>query len=150
MPDLTTKQLLPQAWLTPLCPVGITDQGTVMGPCDFDNDRDRSAFFFQLFGTTIFIFMVVTVKGQKTGPSADGVLGPLAVCLCLYSQISLSALQGGACYNPAVALAQLTFSIGGTTDDQLRKTEIHYLWVYLLTPFIGATLAGIMYIFHAK
>jgi len=68
-------------------------------------DRDRSAFFFQLFCTFIFVFLIMAIKGTHTTPSQDGVLKPLAVSLTLLAMIQIAAKQSGACYNPAVALA---------------------------------------------
>lgn len=51
----------------------------------------------------------MVVKGKHSSPSKDSVLGPLVVAFALYSQIKVQEIQGGACYNPAVAFALLVF-----------------------------------------
>ena len=140
---------IPAQWITPLCPVGVSDLGIVEQPCDLDMNRDRSAFFFQVFGTFLFMFVILNIKDKVTSPTQDGVLGALAVSLSLFAMINLSALQGGAAYNPAVALAQLTFGIA-MTSSALHDSQIHYLWVFLLAPFVGSLMAAIAQTFHAR
>jgi len=36
---------IPTAWLVPLCPRGVADDGSLQIPCDIDLDRNRAAFF---------------------------------------------------------------------------------------------------------
>ena len=36
-----------------------------------------------------------------------------------------------------------------TTGD-IRSTQIHYLWVFLLAPFVGGAFAGFVQLFHSK
>ena len=42
--------------MVPLCPKGVSENGLIEAPCDTELDRDRSAIFFQIFGTFIFVF----------------------------------------------------------------------------------------------
>ena len=140
---------IPAQWITPLCPVGVSELGTIERPCDLDMNRDRSAFFFQAFGTFLFMFVILSIKDKVTSPTQDGVLGALTVALSLFAMINLSALQGGAAYNPAVALAQLTFGIAMTSSD-LHATQIHYLWVFLLAPFVVSVMAAIAQTLNAR
>ena len=53
---------VPVQWQVPLCPAGVAADGTIQS-CDLDQLRDRSAFFFQLFGTMVFVFLICSVKG---------------------------------------------------------------------------------------
>lgn len=50
------KYKIPEDWMTPLCPTGVNENGMIEKPCDVNLDRDRSAIFFQIFGTFIFVF----------------------------------------------------------------------------------------------
>ena len=78
---------VPATWVTPLCPEGVdvTPTGQVYAvPCDPNQDRDRSAFFFQIIGTFIFVFIILIIKDDNTGPTKDGFLKPLCVALTLY------------------------------------------------------------------
>ena len=92
MPNLEGRgpTKIPMQWIVPLCPAGVTDEGLVT-PCDYSEDRDRAAFFFQLFGTFIFVMVIMTVKGSNSGPTKDGTLGAATVALTLMSQIFVSA-----------------------------------------------------------
>ena len=63
---------IPAEWLSPLCPVGVDQDGQLVNdPCDDQNYRTRSAFFFQTFGTFIFVSTIVLVKDEVTTPSKD-------------------------------------------------------------------------------
>lgn len=80
------QKSIPMAWLVPLCPVGVSGvTGDVILPCDTDLDRDRGAAFFQLFGTFIFVFLIMIVKSKPSFISGDDFLGALSVALCLLS-----------------------------------------------------------------
>ena len=141
--------MIPTAWIVPLCPVGVSDTGTIETPCDSNLNRDRAAFFFQLFGTFIFVFTIMAIKGMHSGQSKDDAINAICVSFALMSQIYVSANQGGACYNPAVALAQLTFGIAQTTGPY-HVSQLHYSWIFIGVPFLGGTIAGICQIFHNK
>lgn len=80
---------VPVAWQVPLCPAGVAADGTIE-PCDLQQLRDRSAFFFQLFNTFVFVLLICCVKGRYTSNSKDGFLGALMVALCLLAQISMA------------------------------------------------------------
>ena len=73
---------VPLEWQVPLCPAGVAEDGTIES-CDLQQERDRSAFFFQFFGTFVFVFLICTVKGKASGPTKDGFLGAFMVALCL-------------------------------------------------------------------
>ena len=78
-------------------------------------------------------------------------MGALLVSLCLLSVIALSTNQGGAAYNPAVAVAQLTVSLRESADDAdgaLHDAQKHYMWIFILAPFLGGAIAGGAHILH--
>ena len=89
------------------------------------------------------------VKSKPSFISGDDFLGALVVATTLLSQIAVSDNQGGACYNPAVALAQLTFGIAQATGD-LKDSMIHYFWIFLVIPFFGGAFAGFMSHYHEQ
>ena len=63
----------------------------------------------------------------------------------------MSANQGGAAYNPAVAVAQLTVSLRESADDTdsaLHDAQKHYMWIFIVAPFIAGAIAGGAHIMH--
>ena len=135
---------IPDSWIPKLCPSSTTELG-----CDWSHDRDRAAFFFQFFCSFIFYFVIALIKGKFSSPSKDGILKPLAVGLALMAMVNLSGLQGGACYNPAVALGQIVFGVSQTTGQD-RKSIAHYAWVFLLAPLFSGVAAGIVQRLHDR
>ena len=99
-------EIIPSEWLTPLCPVGVNEAGALVNePCDADNIRGRSAFFFQFFSTFLIVSVYLLVKNENTTPKKDdGLLCAILIALAVLSQMAMSENQGGACFNPAVAL----------------------------------------------
>jgi len=139
---------VPAMWIPTLCPNGIGDRGNPYA-CDTDKSRERATFFLQMMSTFVFVFVVMMVKGKFSSPTNDGTLGAISVSAALFAQINVCGNLGGACFNPAVALAQLTWGIS-QTDGAVRDSQIHYAWIYLLAPFIGGAFAGITGIFHEQ
>ena len=89
-------------------------------------------------------------KGARTSPSKDFVLaGPFTVALALYAMINVQSLQGGACYNPAVGLAQLVFDIA-QTDGPLSDSEVHYMWIFLTVPLMGGVLSALAMMYYER
>ena len=54
---------------------------------------------------------------------------------------------GPAGSNPAIAAAYISFVVSQHDDN---KAYNHYLWVYMLSPFIGAACGGILYMIHKR
>jgi len=139
---------VPAMWIPTLCPNGISDKGFPYA-CATDSSRERATFFLQMLCTFVFVFNVMMVKGKFSGPTKDGTLGALSVALALFAQINVCGNLGGACFNPAVALAQLTWGIS-QTDGEVRDSQIRYAWIYLIAPFVGGAFAGATEIFHER
>ena len=51
---------------------------------------------------------ILLIKGKYSSPTNDNYLKALSVGLALAGQIFMAGNLGGACYNPAIALANLT------------------------------------------
>ena len=147
---------IPVSWLSPLCPVGVNEKGEVVNdPCEGDHYRDRSAFFFQVFGTFLFIVVVCLVKDATTAPTKDDMLISLIVAVTLISMVGLADNQGGASYNPAVALAEIVFNLAVSEDstvyeDSTKQAMKHYLWIFLFAPYLGAALAALFHLWHVQ
>ena len=142
------SSFIPASWISPLCPTGVGPGGSIEG-CYDKSYRDRSAFLFQLFASFIFINTILVVKNDATARTKDGMLGPATVALALLAGIASSEKQGGACFNPAVAIAQLTWSLPNTTGAD-HYAPAHYLYVFTIAPLLGGLLAGLFNIWHAK
>jgi aquaporin Z len=93
-----------------------------------------AAFLLEVIGTFMFLMVILGVTdGRRAG---QNVPAPLAIGLTL-ALIHL-ALVGftGSSVNPARSLGTALFGGG----DALK-----YIWLYLLAPFIGAAIAGLLY-----
>lgn len=83
------------------------------------------------------------VKGKKTAPTSDGMLGASAVSLTLAGMIQV-ATRLGPVFNPAVAIAFTVLNVWQTENENGIYT--HYFYAYSLGPALGGVLAGIFYI----
>ena len=94
--------------------------------------------------------MLIT-KGKNTcAPSKDTVNASIACGGILYA-IILVAKNGGAgpCFNPAIGVVLTVFQ--NFMLDMEDKTHLYqYVWVYTTGPVIGAVIAGLIQIVHAK
>ena len=68
---------IPAEYQPILCPNDLNKE------CDSSYDWTRSAIFFQLFGTFIFMFIICMVKNDTTAPSKDGTICAMLVALTL-------------------------------------------------------------------
>ena len=95
----------------------------------------------------MFVLTNLLVKSKKTCPTPDGFLGCFAIAIALLAMIILSATHTGACLNPAVGLAQISWHMinHGTTKGRFK-----YLWLYILAPSFGALWASLFHSFHAN
>lgn len=73
----------------------------------------------------------------------DGILKPLSVALTLMGLVALGSEEGGACYNPAVALGQFVFGISQTDGDS-KDSQIYYFWIFLIAPIFSGIAAGLV------
>ena len=58
------------------------------------------------------------------------------------------AVRGGACFNPAVGLSGIIYSV----SELDNKTNAHYAywWCYITGPFVGGALAGFLNTVHTQ
>ena len=94
--------------------------------------------------TMIFVGVILTLKGKKSGPTKDGVHVALTVALVLWGLITLDYYTG-ACFNPAVALGNTLLQTMALENTNRYLT--HYLYAYTLGPAGGGALAGLGNIF---
>lgn len=108
-------------------------------------DEDFQAFWSQAFCTWIFVTVILMLKGPKTGPSKDGINVAIAVGLTLWALITVNSHMG-ACYNPAVALANTYFQMQYLDDSNSWLS--HYFYAYTAGPALGGACAGLFYLLH--
>ena len=108
-----TMGTVPEADVAKICPQDPTNaEFPTVSVCD---GADGSGFKldFQVLSseiilTSIFVAVILMVKGQRTAPSGDGVAGALAVVVTLLGCIMTGGKLGG-CFNPAVGAALSTW-----------------------------------------
>ena len=85
--------------------------------------------------------------------------------LVLGAVTALASPYGNAGWNPALACGYISFAVSQynypniPTDESWESTYgfgpsatqvNHYLWVYMIAPFVGGAIAGILHLIHSK
>ena len=86
--------------------------------------------------------MCLLVKTGKTKPTKQGFLSCLAVASTLLAMIVIAGPKTGGAINPAVGFAQTVFEV---LQFGVRRNLDNYFWVYILGPFNGGLVAGILW-----
>ena len=91
--------------------------------------------------------LVLCTKTSRLAPSKSGFLALIGVVFTILG-LTQTAGYSGACFNPAVAIAQVTYqwTQAVNTDNELTR----YLWMYIMGPMTGGVLAGILHRFHLR
>lgn len=138
--------------------------------CEIDNDPTSDTFGMciasgtgyaimniacaEIFCVIYFVAVNLAVKTKSTAPSGDGLLCCLTVGLALMAMIFVSGHADGAAINPAVAFAQSTYQwllYKDTTEYNKNESSlISYVWVYFFADFVGAAIAGSLWLCHRK
>ena len=108
----------------------------------------RNAIMFQLYTTFIFVSLILLIKSDKVAPTKDGLLGAFGVSLTLFGMCNLATTQGGAVFNPAVAMGLLTWDC--INSDTFYESTKEYSWSFFATPLVAGLLAGLVHIAHRK
>jgi glycerol uptake facilitator-like aquaporin len=103
----------------------------------------------EVLQTFVFTLVYLVLKYDAVLSKTDRILK--GVCLCFIFLASLSMTRGsGGCLNPAIGLAQSTYMLGLLPAGTDVASKAKFMWVYILMPFLGATLAACLYFFHAS
>ena len=125
---------IPQKWVPVFAPQDPLGGGFAT------RGRGWSTFVIQVICTCIFVFIILINKTPGPGkPSEIPALNCLSIAFALYAMIHV-AVRGGACFNPAVGLSGIIYSV----SELDNKTNAHYAywWCYITGPFVGGALAG--------
>lgn len=93
----------------------------------------------------VFALCVLMVKTSRVSPTKQGILAAFYVGTTLLALIIIAGPKTGACFNPAVGLAMVSFEMANYGPLQQYKT---FFAVYTLGPWVGALLAGIIHRGH--
>ena len=127
-PNKLTRGMVPESEIVLLYPA--------------DQVSNFDAFQIEALCTFVFVMMCLLVKTGKTKPTKQGFLSSLAVASTLLAMIVIAAPKTGAALNPAVGFAQTAFEIA---QFGVRRNLENYFWVYILGPFNGGLVAGILW-----
>ena len=103
---------------------------TAMGQNFFGSFSWYGAFIVEVVLTFVFVTVIMGVTGKQGNPANAGIVIGFALVLVHILGISLT----GTSVNPARSLGPALF-VGGEALNQV--------WVFLLAPLVGATLAAI-------
>ena len=113
----------------------------------------------------ILILAFISIKHKDTQLTDNGLIQILAIWIVLSAVTALNSKYGACGWNPALACGYISFAVSqhnypNTMDDstykrihgfeQSDKEVNHYLWVYMVAPFVGAVIAGILHLIHSK
>ena len=102
----------------------------------------------EILQTFLFTLVYLVLKYDAVLSRTDRVLKGLCLSFIFGACLFMTRGSGG-CLNPALGLAQSTYMLGLLPDGTPLSTFAKYMWVYILMPFVGATLAALLYYFHA-
>lgn len=105
----------------------------------------------EIVGTFLFVSVILMVKGKHTAGARSGVCAAICVVATLLTVIS-GTNKLGACFNPAVGASVTTYGVLRTDVPEGMSNHYlyHYVWCYMIGPFIGGLCAGLFHILHAK
>ena len=100
-----------------------------------------------IFSTLILSLVYCHIKLPETAGTQDKIVNIIALTIIYAGINSINTKFGPAGSNPAIAAAYIAF-IASQVDD--AESVNHYLWVYMISPFIGAACGGILYLIHSR
>lgn len=130
-----------------------------------DNDwtRDWQTFWTILMCSIILVLAFISIKHKSTQLTDNGLVQILAINSVLLAVSVMSLQYGEFGFNPALACGYVSFAVSqyaypnivSNEDfndtygfDPSAKQVNHYLWVYMIAPFVGGAIAGILHLIH--
>ncbi len=105
-----------------------------------DNYKTIPSYFVGLIAeivlTFVFILAILGVTSRKTNAAVTGIVIGLTLTLVHLLGIYLT----GTSVNPARSLAPAIFQAFGGSKDAIKQ-----VWIFIVGPFAGAALAGVIY-----
>ena len=149
-PDATdgADYSVPPGWVgatIPLIPPAFPDYGE--GKDGYT--RNWQCFWGILMATIMLSLGYVTIKHKATRFSEDSVLNSGLFYAIQGAVVAMSLKFGPTGINPALASAYMVLTV--TQDTNVSADHYnHYLWVYMLVPFLGGAIGGVLHWIHTK
>lgn len=111
----------------------------------------------------ILVLAFISIKHKSTQLTDNGLVQILAINSVLLAVSVMSLQYGEFGFNPALACGYVSFAVSqyaypnivSNEDfndtygfDPSAKQVNHYLWVYMIAPFVGGAIAGILHLIH--
>ena len=126
------------------------------GSADSSAESNDFKMFFpvmvnEVVCTFLFVSVILMVKGKYTAGERGGVNAAACVVATLMCVIS-GTNKLGASFNPAVSTGLTTYSVlrKDIPDGETNQWLYHYLWCYVLGPYIGGLIAGMYHLLAAR
>ena len=104
--------------------------------------------FLETLNSFTFTFVYLLIIYKPSLRTVDEIIKGIGISITLWACFVLSA-GSGACLNPALALAQTTYQVGFLNGmDNNGNGFASLIWVYMVFPLIGATLAALFFRLH--
>eukprot|EP00347_Sterkiella_histriomuscorum_P010509 403376010 len=100
----------------------------------------------ELLQTFTFTLVFLVVKYRRTFCHTDDIVKGLVLAGTLYACYHLD-LEAGESFNPAFALAESSLMFARQNILLHKEATPDALWVYMIIPFIGASLSAAMFIY---
>ena len=127
--------------------------------------RDWQTFWAVLISSIILVLTFISIKHKNTQLTDNSLIQIIAIQVVFAAINSLNSKFGNAGYNPALSCGYISFAVSQyaypniSTDAAFKykygfdpsATQVnHYLWVYMIAPFVGGIVAGILHLIHSK
>ncbi len=115
--------------------------GFVFKLCIHKDSSPAAGFFVEIF-CTFFLFLIVLIVDDSEVEKSSDVMKVIVVVAGIITGISLGGNISGAGMNPAIGFGA-NFAIFLVTGN---LSELKYLWIYLIGPFISSYLASAFFL----
>ena len=166
---------VPSNWINftaflPLDAEKSVDDGMSRDPItrDWSNDdftRNWQCFWATIICSFLLVLFFISVKHKSTQLTDDSLIQILAISTIFLGVAVLNVEFGGAGFNPALACGYISLAVSqyaypNILPDSEYKLKYgfdpsaiqinHYLWVFMIAPFVGGFAAGIVHLIHQK
>ena len=98
---------------------------------------------------TILTLTYAHIKMPQTANSDNRIVQIISLTFIYTGINACNSYFGPAGINPALAAAYIAYETSEHAYEHSSQVN-HYLWVYMISPFVGAAIGGILWQIHSR